>query len=418
MPRYAMIQAGLNPDKDVKIEYAGGHPQSLLALVNGKVDAGEINSQQQATATAAHQFDAVEVPGDLAVGSDPERPDHRSRQPLAGVQGGGHEGAAEDDAEPAEAASTPSSGSTSGPMVPAKDSFYDADPRPGEGRAPQDHGHRLIRRHRQRWPGARISSRSAPEPVLEIKGLRKAFGAPRGPERGRRRRSARRADRRAGGERERQVDAAALRDAADRARRRRGVPLRRRACSRLSRRAAAASHGARPRWSSSRCCSCAGARRSRTSRSARWASCRCTARSRPRLFPAEVREPRARIARPRRPRRSCASAGRHALRAVRPSGSRSPGPSASAHASLLADEPVASLDPRAAESVLCAARRRGEEREPRRARRPPPARARPPLCRSARRLPRRRRSASTALRPARERAPRSKRSTGTMTTSS
>ena len=58
LPRYAMIQAGLNPDKDVKIEFAGGHPQSLLALTNGKVDAGEINSQQQATATAAHQFDA------------------------------------------------------------------------------------------------------------------------------------------------------------------------------------------------------------------------------------------------------------------------------------------------------------------------------------------------------------------------
>jgi phosphonate transport system substrate-binding protein len=58
MPRYAIIHAGLNPDKDVKIIFAGGHPQSLLALVNGKVDAGEINSQQQATATAAHQFDA------------------------------------------------------------------------------------------------------------------------------------------------------------------------------------------------------------------------------------------------------------------------------------------------------------------------------------------------------------------------
>jgi phosphonate transport system substrate-binding protein len=57
LPRYAIIQAGLNPDKDVKIQFAGGHPQSLLALTNGKVDAGEINSQQQATATAAHQFD-------------------------------------------------------------------------------------------------------------------------------------------------------------------------------------------------------------------------------------------------------------------------------------------------------------------------------------------------------------------------
>jgi phosphonate transport system substrate-binding protein len=58
LPRYAMIKAGLNPDKDVKIEFAGGHPQSLLALTNGKVDAAEVNSQQQATATAAHQFDA------------------------------------------------------------------------------------------------------------------------------------------------------------------------------------------------------------------------------------------------------------------------------------------------------------------------------------------------------------------------
>jgi len=56
-PRYAMMKAGLNPDKDVKIQYAGSHTASLLALTNGKVDAGEVNSQQQATATAAHQFD-------------------------------------------------------------------------------------------------------------------------------------------------------------------------------------------------------------------------------------------------------------------------------------------------------------------------------------------------------------------------
>src|SRR5262249_22284123 len=57
-PRYAMMKAGLNPDKDVKIQYAGSHTASLLALVNGKVDAGEVNSQQQATASAAGQFDA------------------------------------------------------------------------------------------------------------------------------------------------------------------------------------------------------------------------------------------------------------------------------------------------------------------------------------------------------------------------
>src|SRR5215471_723390 len=57
IPMYAMLQAGLNPTKDVKIQYAGGHPESLLALTNGKVDAAEVNSQQEATATAAGQFD-------------------------------------------------------------------------------------------------------------------------------------------------------------------------------------------------------------------------------------------------------------------------------------------------------------------------------------------------------------------------
>jgi len=56
-PRYALLKAGLNPDTDVKIQFAGSHTASLLALTNGKVDAGEVNSQQQATASAAGQFD-------------------------------------------------------------------------------------------------------------------------------------------------------------------------------------------------------------------------------------------------------------------------------------------------------------------------------------------------------------------------
>jgi len=60
LPRYALIQAGLNPDTDVKIEFAGSHSASLLALTNGKVDAGEVNSQQQATASAAGQFDTTQ----------------------------------------------------------------------------------------------------------------------------------------------------------------------------------------------------------------------------------------------------------------------------------------------------------------------------------------------------------------------
>ncbi|GAA4418584.1 phosphate/phosphite/phosphonate ABC transporter substrate-binding protein [Actinokineospora soli] len=57
LPRYALSKAGIGKD-DVKIDYAGGHPEAVLALINGKVDAAEINTQQLATATAAGTFDA------------------------------------------------------------------------------------------------------------------------------------------------------------------------------------------------------------------------------------------------------------------------------------------------------------------------------------------------------------------------
>jgi phosphonate transport system substrate-binding protein len=57
LPRYAMKKAGI-AQTAVKIQYAGGHPQSLLALVNGKVDVAEINTQELATATKAGTFDA------------------------------------------------------------------------------------------------------------------------------------------------------------------------------------------------------------------------------------------------------------------------------------------------------------------------------------------------------------------------
>jgi phosphonate transport system substrate-binding protein len=56
LPRYALKKAGI-ADNAVKIDYAGGHPEALLALKNAKVDAAEINSQQLATATAAGTFD-------------------------------------------------------------------------------------------------------------------------------------------------------------------------------------------------------------------------------------------------------------------------------------------------------------------------------------------------------------------------
>jgi phosphonate transport system substrate-binding protein len=56
LPRFALKNAGIS-DKDVKLDYAGGHPEALLALKNGKVDAAEINSQTLATAKKENSFD-------------------------------------------------------------------------------------------------------------------------------------------------------------------------------------------------------------------------------------------------------------------------------------------------------------------------------------------------------------------------
>jgi phosphonate transport system substrate-binding protein len=122
-PRYAIIKAGLNPNSDLKIEFAGGHPQSLLALTNGKVDAAEVNSQQQATASAAGQFDPSQY---REIWKSPPIPN----DPIT-VRG---------DLTPAFKAAfakalfklTPAQlklvdtelGVDSGPMIPAKDSLY------------------------------------------------------------------------------------------------------------------------------------------------------------------------------------------------------------------------------------------------------------------------------------------------------
>ena len=62
-PVYALDQAGFKCHQDtscsgVDIKFTGGHPQDLLALTHGTVDAAEINSQEQSTATAAGQFKA------------------------------------------------------------------------------------------------------------------------------------------------------------------------------------------------------------------------------------------------------------------------------------------------------------------------------------------------------------------------
>jgi phosphonate transport system substrate-binding protein len=72
-PRYALRKAGLK-ESQVKITYAGGHPESLLALVHGKVDAAEINTQQQATATSEKTFNASNFRRIWAFGPIPNDP--------------------------------------------------------------------------------------------------------------------------------------------------------------------------------------------------------------------------------------------------------------------------------------------------------------------------------------------------------
>jgi phosphonate transport system substrate-binding protein len=124
MPRYALLQAGLDPDKDVTIKFAGGHPQSLLALTSGQVDAAEVNSQQQATATAAGQFDTSKFR--VLWRSSPIQNDPitvRGTLPKA----------FQNAVKKAFLKLTPAQlklvdaelGVDSGPLVPAKDSFYD-----------------------------------------------------------------------------------------------------------------------------------------------------------------------------------------------------------------------------------------------------------------------------------------------------
>ncbi len=55
LPRYGLKTAGIN-ESELNINYAGGHPEALLALINGTVDAAEINSQTIASASAAGTF--------------------------------------------------------------------------------------------------------------------------------------------------------------------------------------------------------------------------------------------------------------------------------------------------------------------------------------------------------------------------
>ncbi len=63
-PVSALISAGFKCTptscQGVALKFAGSHTASLLALTHGTVDAAEVNSQQQASATKAKQFNAAD----------------------------------------------------------------------------------------------------------------------------------------------------------------------------------------------------------------------------------------------------------------------------------------------------------------------------------------------------------------------
>ncbi|MFC8303254.1 phosphate/phosphite/phosphonate ABC transporter substrate-binding protein [Specibacter sp. NPDC057265] len=56
LPRFGLKRAGLAED-EVNMNYAGGHPEALLALTKGTVDAAQINSQTVASAQESGNFD-------------------------------------------------------------------------------------------------------------------------------------------------------------------------------------------------------------------------------------------------------------------------------------------------------------------------------------------------------------------------
>jgi phosphonate transport system substrate-binding protein len=55
-PAYGLRKAGIDPDKDVRGIYAGSHTSSFEALYNHKVDAGELNSEQEQSATQRGEY--------------------------------------------------------------------------------------------------------------------------------------------------------------------------------------------------------------------------------------------------------------------------------------------------------------------------------------------------------------------------
>ena len=75
-PAYALAKAGINPDTGVKGIYAGSHGASFEALRNHKVQAGELNSQEIASASTAGSY---KQGMSTSCGAPPPSPSTRSR---------------------------------------------------------------------------------------------------------------------------------------------------------------------------------------------------------------------------------------------------------------------------------------------------------------------------------------------------
>jgi phosphonate transport system substrate-binding protein len=56
-PAYGLMKNGIDPEHDVRAVYAGSHTASYEALRNHKVDAGELNSEEIASAKLHNEYD-------------------------------------------------------------------------------------------------------------------------------------------------------------------------------------------------------------------------------------------------------------------------------------------------------------------------------------------------------------------------
>ena len=87
IPSYALVKAGIDPDKDITPFYTGSHTASFEALRNHKVPVGELNSTAISGATQAGILQAAGLRHPLEIAADSERSVRRARRPAGGVQG-------------------------------------------------------------------------------------------------------------------------------------------------------------------------------------------------------------------------------------------------------------------------------------------------------------------------------------------